>query len=169
MYVRPGLYLTFTDVDTGEVYARFPVAEGDCFAIGFLHSVNKTPVLDVYYVEHGTLYVEQTIYYSFGAGVQTELNPGETLSYGVDGSMIISNIHKNFEQTGLTYLIGAASDHTFFLGAVMEEYVGLRGLVGVYPETARRESNGIQVISLSGLCGRYSVVSVTCEYRCFRT
>ncbi len=41
--------------------------------------------------------MEQTYYYSFGAGVQSQLNEGESMTLGEDGSIAVSNIHKDFE------------------------------------------------------------------------
>lgn len=164
---EPGLYLVLTDGGTGEVYASFPVNDGDSFSIGFIHSVNKNPVIDVYHIVDGTVYVEETIYYSFGAGVQTELNAGERLDFGIDGAMIVSNVHRDFLQTGLRYLVGAASDHTLFLGDVLSNYPALYNYVGVFTDQTYRVAD-IDIISLSELCGRKSVVTFTCEYRLFR-
>ena len=36
--------------------------EGDCFGVGFIHSVNKSPLIDVYYIKDKQIYVEETIY-----------------------------------------------------------------------------------------------------------
>ena len=72
---RSGYYLTLRNRDTGEVYARYKMGEGDRFSVTFIHSVNKYPLTDTYEIENKTIYVEETTYCSFGAGVQTELNP----------------------------------------------------------------------------------------------
>ena len=90
----PHSFLTLRNRDTGELYGRYPMKEGERFSVEFKHSINLSPVIDVYQIEDGNIYVEETIYYHFGAGVQTELNEGETLSYGEDGSMIVGNIHQ---------------------------------------------------------------------------
>ena len=70
---RSGYYLTLRNRDTGEVYARYKMGEGDRFSVTFIHSVNKYPLTDTYEIENKTIYVEETTYCSFGAGVQTEL------------------------------------------------------------------------------------------------
>lgn len=163
-----GWYLTLTDGDTGQIYARYPIKEGDSFAVGFVHSVNKNPVIDVYRIEAHQIFVEETIYYSFGAGVQTELNPGETLTYGEGGCMIVGNIHKGFDTVGLRYIVGSVSDHTLVLGDVLQGYQGLRNTIGVFSDQPDfTTEDGLRVISLGNLCGRHSVVSFTCEYRLF--
>ena len=118
-------YLVLRDGATGEEFARYPLQEGESFSVQFVHSVNKSPVVDVYRVEDGSIYVEETIYYHFGAGVQTELNAGETLTYGEDGSMVIGNIHKQIPD--LRYFVGTVSDHVL---TVHGEEISLRDLCG---------------------------------------
>ena len=68
---RSGYYLTLRNRDTGEVYARYKMGEGDRFSVTFIHSVNKYPLTDTYEIENKTIYVEETTYCSFGAGVQS--------------------------------------------------------------------------------------------------
>ena len=122
---QPGYYLTVKDRDTGERYARYPMGEGDRFSIGFKHSVNLSPVIDIYEIQGGDIYVEETVYYHFGAGVQTQLNEGEVLSYGEDGSMIVSNIHQ--KRNDVQYIVGTLYDHML---TVDEQQVNLRQLCG---------------------------------------
>lgn len=122
---RPGYYLTVTDCDTGERYARYPMGEGDRFSIEFKHSVNLSPVVDIYEIQGGDIYVEETVYYHFGAGVQTQLNEGETLTYGEDGSMIVGNIHQL--RNDVRYIVGTLYDHLLTVGG---EQVNLRQLCG---------------------------------------
>lgn len=87
----------------------FEVVDGDRFSITFVHSVNKTPVTDVYEVSDGKIFVVETKYFGFGAGVQSELEEGQTLSYTEDGAMLISGIDR--EMTDLNYIVGTVSDH----------------------------------------------------------
>lgn len=117
--------LCLTDPESGKVYASYPMEEGDSFAIEFVHSVNKSPVRDVYTIQDGSIWNEQCIYYGFGAGVEEVLLEGETLSYGDNGEMIISGIHHQVD--GMILVVGTISDHTLFLG---EETVSLRELCG---------------------------------------
>ena len=98
---------------------------GERFSIGFTHSINLSPVIDVYQIEDGDIYVEETVYYHFGAGVQTQLNDGETLTYGEDGSMIIGNIHQKRNNVG--YIVGTVYDHILTVGG---QQISLRGLCG---------------------------------------
>lgn len=107
------------------MYGRYPMKEGERFSVEFKHSINLSPVIDVYQIEDGNIYVEETIYYHFGAGVQTELNEGETLSYGEDGSMIVGNIHQLRNNVG--YIVGTVYDH---LLTVNGREISLRDLCG---------------------------------------
>ncbi len=137
--LTPHHFLTLRNRDTRELYARYPLDEGERFSIGFKHSINLSPVIDIYEIEDGDIYVEQTIYYHFGAGVQTQLNEGEILSYGDDGSMIISNIHQLRNDVG--YIVGTVYDHILTI-------------------------NGRE-ISLRDLCGRNSAVRFNYEFMLF--
>ena len=125
LIIRPGYYLTLTNRDTGKVYEKYPMKEGDCFSITFIHSVNKTPVTDYFYIEDGHIFNEECKYYGFGAGVQTQLNEGESLSYTEDGGMLISNIHQNRDNVG--YIVGTVSDHVLNVNG---KDVSLRDMCG---------------------------------------
>ena len=122
--------LILSNGKTGEEYARFNLREGGTFSVGFIHSVNKSPVTDYYELREDGIYVVKTVYYGFGAGVQTELEEGETLTYGEDGSMIITGFNRKMED--LIYFVGTVSDHTMVIneGREDEQQVSLRDLCG---------------------------------------
>lgn len=129
---RSGYYLTVRNRDTHELYARYRMGEGDRFSVTFIHSVNNYPLTDTYEIEDKNIYVEETAYCSFGAGVQTELNPGETLDkVYIDRSdyqgwaMVIGNIHQLRNNVG--YIVGTVSDHVL---TVNGQDVSLRDLCG---------------------------------------
>jgi len=133
---RGGYYLTLRSRDTGEVYARYRMAEGDRFSVTFEHSVNHYLLTDTYEICDKTIYVEETQYGAFGAGVQTELNPGEVLTYTEDGDMLISNIHQ--DRTNVGYIVGTIYDHVLTV-------------------------NGME-ISLRDMCGRNAAVRFNYEF-----
>lgn len=118
-------YLILRNGDTGKMYAAYPVNEGDEFSVTFVHSVNRSPVTDVYQIRGGAIYVTRTIYYSFGAGVPSQLEPGQTLQYGADGSLIVSGFERWLDN--LSYIVGTVSDHTLSIG---QKSVSLRELCG---------------------------------------
>ncbi|MDO5703008.1 MAG: DUF1850 domain-containing protein [Lachnospiraceae bacterium] len=108
-YLHSG-YRVLTNAKSGAEYARYFVRDGDSFSVGFVHSVNKSPLTDYYELRSGKIYVEKTVYYGFGAGVQTEIEEGQKLEYGEDGSMIVSGFDR--EIPDLIYIVGTVSDHT---------------------------------------------------------
>lgn len=127
-----GHYLSVRNRDTGMLYARYRMGEGDRFSVTFVHSVNKYPLTDTYEIERGSIFVEETVYCSFGAGVQTELNPGEVLDkVYIDRpdyqgwGMVIRNIHQQRDNVG--YIVGTVSDHVL---TVNGQDVSLRELCG---------------------------------------
>ena len=134
-----GYYLVLRNGKTNEIFARYPVKNNDEFAVSFIHSVNKSMVKDVYEIENHSIYVEKTIYYAFGAGVQTEILDGQSLDFGPDNEMIVSGFH--MEMPNLSYIVGTVSDHIL-------------------------EINN-EEISLRDLCGKNSIVRFSCEYIIF--
>lgn len=111
--------------DTGQVIRSFPIREGDEFSVTFVHSVNNSPVTDVYRIASDGIYVVRTIYYAFGAGVQSELEEGQSLEYGEDGAMIVTGFNRRLDP--LSYIVGTVSDHTLQLGG---EVISLREICG---------------------------------------
>ena len=126
LYLHREGRLVLTNADTGEKIASYPAGEGDTFSIGFIHSVNKSPVIDYYEIRTDGIYVVKTVYYGFGAGVQTELEAGQKLEYGEDGSMIITGFDRKMDD--LVYFVGTVSDHTLTLDNGRQ--VSLRDLCG---------------------------------------
>lgn len=137
--LRSGDYLVLRNGDTQEEYARFRISEGDEFSVMFIHSVNQYPLTDVYQIKDHKIYVVRTIYNNFGAGVQTEIEEGQTLTYRENGEMIVSGF--NMEMPYLSYIVGTVSDHTLTI-------------------------NGKE-ISLRELCGKNSKVEFSCEHKSF--
>ena len=121
-----GASLVLKDPDTGKIYAKYPAKYGDNFSVGFVHSVNKSPVTDFYEIRRDGIYVVKTVYYGFGAGVQTEIEEGQKLEYGDDGSMIVTGFDRRIDD--LTYIVGTVSDHILTLADGRE--ISLRDLCG---------------------------------------
>ena len=122
---RPG-HLVLINEETKEEIARYPIRKGDTFGIGFIHSVNKSPVTDYYEIRSDGIYVVKTVYYGFGAGVQTQLEEGQKMEYGEDGSMIITGFDRRMDD--LVYFVGTVSDHTLTLDDGQQ--ISLRDLCG---------------------------------------
>ena len=122
---RSGDHLVLRNGDTNEEFARFRVSEGDEFSVRFIHSVNQYPLTDVYEIRDGKIYVIRTIYNNFGAGVQTEIEEGQTLEINENGEMVVSGF--NLEMPWLSYIVGTVSDHTLTLHG---KEISLRELCG---------------------------------------
>ena len=122
---RSGDYLVLRNGDTTEEFARFRVSEGDEFSVTFIHSVNQYPLTDVYEIRDSKIYVVRTIYNNFGAGVQTEIEEGQTLEINENGEMVVSGF--DLEMPWLSYIVGTVSDHTLTLH---EKKISLRELCG---------------------------------------
>ena len=114
---RAGYYLTLRNKDSGELYARYRMDEGDRFSITFKHSVNQYPLTDTFEISEGKIYAEEC---------KVELNPGEELSYTDDGAMLITGIHQ--DRTGVCYAVATVYD--FFLKVKDGPDISLRDLCG---------------------------------------
>ena len=107
-------------------YAAYEMAVGDVFSVEFIHSVNQSPVIDSFEIRSDGIYGIKTVYYGFGAGVPTEVGEGQALSYGEDGSMILSGFALKLDP--LVYRVGTVSDHILTLPG--GEQISLRDLCG---------------------------------------
>lgn len=121
-----GTYLVLEDDETGEIYNIIPVKDLDEFEITFTHSVNKSPVTDIYQIRSGDIYLTGNIYYNFGAGVPTEIYDGQSLTYGENGEMIISDMDTLMPH--LVYVIGTVTD--YYLSVNDGEKICLQELYG---------------------------------------
>lgn len=121
-----GTYLVLEDDETGEIYNKIPVKDLDEFEITFTHSVNKSPVTDIYQIRSGDIYLTGNIYYNFGAGVPTEIYDGQSLTYGENGEMIISDMDTLMPH--LVYVIGTVTD--YYLSVNDGEKICLQELYG---------------------------------------
>lgn len=109
---EPGLCLS--DAETGRVFARLPLEDGESFSVTFRHSVNKSDVTEIYQRRGREIWLTGCVYYSFGAGVAEVLDPGWTLEKGENGEMILGNIETRM--TDLTYIVGTVYDHILDIG-----------------------------------------------------
>ena len=106
--------LILSDQDSGRVFARFPLADGDSFSVTFRHSVNKSDVTETYQRRGKEIWLTGCVYYGFGAGVAEELDPAWTLETGENGEMILGNIE--MKMNDLTYIVGTVYDHILDIG-----------------------------------------------------
>ena len=114
LFADPLRCVVMTDAETDEVYFQQPLEADGVFSVSYIHSVNKSNVEEYYRLEEDDLlYLFRARYCAFGAGVATELEEGQTLSYE-DGYMIIENIH--YQIPDLVYRVGTVSDPLIHIG-----------------------------------------------------
>lgn len=113
LFTAPVQWLVMANADSNEIYFEAPLEADGVFSVSYTHSVNKTNVEEYYRLEDGRLYLFKARYRSFGAGVATELAPGQTLRYE-DGYMVIENIH--YALPSLVYKVGTVSDMLIHIG-----------------------------------------------------
>ena len=109
LLLRRGPGLVLSDAETGRVFARLPLPDGDSFSVTFRHSVNKSDVSEIYQRRGREIWLTGCVYYGFGAGVAEVLDPGWTLEKGDNGEMILGNIEMKMDD--LTYIVGTVYDH----------------------------------------------------------
>ncbi len=124
--VGRGSTLILRDPDTGLVYGRYPLSDGDAFSVCFVHSVNRTPYYDLYELRGGRIYLTGLRYYSFGAGVPEELDPSWRLELPGDGSMLVTGMDTPL--SNIIYRVGTVSDHILILPDGQQ--IGLTQLCG---------------------------------------
>jgi Uncharacterized conserved protein len=123
---RPGkAVLILKDGESGKIYAKYEANQGMTFSVSFIHSVNKTRVKEAYEIKDGAIYLESCLYSDFGAGVATEVEEGQSLTYTEDGEMFLSGFNRRID--GLSYIVGTVSDHILEIDG---EEISLRDLCG---------------------------------------
>ncbi len=120
-----GTTLLLYDTETGKVCRTFSVSEGTEFSVEFIHSVNKSPVKDVFVIRKGKIVADRTVYSAFGAGVQTEIEDGQTLEYDSEGNMVVSGFNIVFPE--VKYIVGTVYDHVL---CIEGESISLTELCG---------------------------------------
>ena len=118
--------LVIRDAESGRVYARYDCPDGTKFEVEFLHSVNKSPVIDVFEASGGIIRVAEARYYTFGAGMPTEADqPTWKFSYADDGAIVVTGITYTYDS--LNYIVGTVHDHYL---TIRDSRINLRELCG---------------------------------------
>ena len=118
-------YLVLYNSDTGLRHITEKAEDGLMFSVEFVHSVNQTPVKDTYIIENGQIIAYSTTYRSFGAGVQTALQEGQTMTYDENGNMVITGFDITYDP--LRYIVGTVSDHILTIDG---KEISLRDMCG---------------------------------------
>jgi hypothetical protein len=114
--------LKILDTYSGFVYGKWPLENNGEFVIEFIHSVNKSPVRETFLIKQKMILPKEVRFYSFGAGMQSDLGEDQILNYDGD-AMIISGFNTAYKE--LNYIVGTVSDHVLFINS---EIISLREL-----------------------------------------
>ncbi|SDR43584.1 DUF1850 domain-containing protein [Natronobacterium texcoconense] len=90
-----GSTLVVEDADTGERLLEIPVEDGDEVTLSYTHSVEKTPIEDVYVVDGTELRMDRMVFRSYGAG----LPANKPIERTDDGFVVYSD--DSYEELGV--------------------------------------------------------------------
>jgi hypothetical protein len=116
--------LEIRDSVTRKLYGRWPLTEDGEFAVEFVHSVNNSPVRETFRAVDKRIQIVSVRFYSFGAGMLSDLAEGQTMSRDGD-ALVISGFNRSFSE--LRYIVGTVSDHLLLING---ETISLRDLCG---------------------------------------
>lgn len=101
--------LVLSNEDDGHIYLSLPISNGDRFSVTFKHSVHLTPVTETYEILDGEIYAVEAKFYTFGAGMQSEIGEGQSYYYDDDGGIVVTGY--NIFCKDLIYCISKVYDH----------------------------------------------------------
>ncbi|MGB9963569.1 DUF1850 domain-containing protein [Halobacterium hubeiense] len=102
-----GKVLVVEDVDTGERYVTEPVDDGSTVQLQYMHSVEKTPVNDVYRVDGDALVNTRMEFESYGWGLPSRVNVTN-----VNGTFVYDPAEPIITLDSLSVSPGRIADHT---------------------------------------------------------
>ncbi|MUV61516.1 DUF1850 domain-containing protein [Halobacterium sp. CBA1126] len=102
-----GKVLVVEDVDTGERYVTEPVDDGSTVQLQYMHSVEKTPVNDVYRVDGDALVNTRMEFESYGWGLPSRVNVTN-----VNGTFVYDPPEPIITLDSLSVSPGRIADHT---------------------------------------------------------
>ncbi|WP_170977304.1 DUF1850 domain-containing protein [Halorussus salinisoli] len=125
--------LVVEDVETGERLLAVPVSEGTTVALNYTHSVEKTPVLDVYEVNGTRLEMVRMEFRSYGAGLPSRADVNVT-----DDGTFVFDPEGSYEQ--LYVKPGTIAGHELIVGDRTFDLVALSDARSVNVYVANRSS-----------------------------
>jgi len=116
--------LEIVNADSGRVYDRRLIETGGEFSIEFIHSVNQSPVRETFIIESGMIKPAAVRFYSFGAGMLSDMEEGMTMSRDGD-AFVITGFNRQVKE--LNYIVGTVSNHMFLIN---DDSISLKDLCG---------------------------------------
>ena len=109
-------YLVIRDSRTDRLLWETPSEAGLTFAIRWLHSIHRTPVVEFFRVEGDSLVEYRMSFANYGIGMNSELAPGERL-VNRNGTFYVENMRRVFPEIRL-FIGQVRANHTLlFQGA----------------------------------------------------
>jgi hypothetical protein len=122
-YLKETQLLSIEDTQNPQKSAVFPLEEGEEFIIQYTHSVDLLPVREIFFCWDGDIYLRETIFSNFGAGMGLLEERGIYLEE--EGMLKISAINEKVDPFVLR--IGYIADHTLFYRGREHSLVNLFG------------------------------------------
>lgn len=97
--VSPVKVLTVQHEETGKTYIIKPVRDGETVQLSWVHSVEKTPWVEIYVVDENVLALREIRVQSFGAGVDAEV-PVVAVN---DGWIVMREMKRSFPELRFFY------------------------------------------------------------------
>ena len=116
--------LEIRDTVSGKVYGKWALEGAGEFSIEFIHSVNQSHVRETFKIEGRKIRPVSARFFSFGAGMASDLEEGQKLSRDGD-ALVISGFSSSYRE--LNYIVGTVSDHLLFINNTV---YSLRDLCG---------------------------------------
>ncbi|RIX52054.1 DUF1850 domain-containing protein [Paenibacillus nanensis] len=89
--------LSVTQVSDGQVVFQSPVHPGSRFTLTYIHSIHRTPVEEIFFVnENKQMVLDAMVFESYGVGMPTSLEGEETFRMA-DGKMRIEHIDRTLD------------------------------------------------------------------------
>lgn len=107
------LYLVLTNDTNGRTVFIRRIDEGATFSVSYLHSVNKSPVEEFYQIQDGQIVLTALHYDTFGVGMPTEPEQGQTMVQTPGEGIAITGYDRPLPD--LCYVIGYIANHTLHL------------------------------------------------------
>lgn len=107
--LRPVLVL-----ESGNTTRVYPLGEGETFAIRYIHSVNKSPVVDTIAREQDQLVVKSSLFQAYGAGIPSDADQIGDLARLTEDGFLMEGIDAAHDEIAL--ITGTISDHHLLLG-----------------------------------------------------
>ena len=107
-------YLILVNDESNTLLLKVRISDEEEFSVSYIHSANRSPVTEFYQVRNGSIVLTALEFATFGAGMPTELEPGQVLVNLPDGKMRIEGFDREIE--ALLYIIGYTTEHTLHVG-----------------------------------------------------